>query len=259
MNQDYPGPQGLAGTQPTTLLSQTVRKRDTRQQLILAAERLFAERGIDGVSLREINVAAKQRNTSAAHYHFGSKEALIDAIFEFRRGEVGKRREELLDAMEASGHVDPHALAEALIEPLASVVQQTEGGRFYLEFLAQLMVTSPQLAGAALRKHNQAATLRWVAVASKAQPNIPRHILRMRSLLMTRHALMAMTLYLRRGLGLEEVNFESYLSDMIDCVAGYVTAPVSERTLSLPRSRTEPDPRTEFTPSSEPAPVRKAE
>jgi AcrR family transcriptional regulator len=259
MNQDHAGPPRLAGIEPTTLDSQTVRKRDTRQQLILAAERLFAERGIDGVSLREINVAAKQRNTSAAHYHFGSKEALIDAIFEFRRGEVGKRREELLDAMEASGHVDARALAEALIEPLAAVVQGTESGRYYLEFLAQLMVTSPQTAGAVLRKHNQAATMRWVAVASKALPNIPRHILRMRSLLMARHALMAMTLYLRRGLGLEEVNFEGYLSDMIDSVAGYVTAPVSERTLSFPRARSELDPRSDPTPSTEPAPVRKVE
>ena len=92
-----------------------MRKRDTRQQLILAAERLFADRGIEGVSLREINLAAKQRNTSAAHYHFGSKDALIDAIFEFRRSEIGKRRDEILDELEHGGRTaDPRALAEAL-------------------------------------------------------------------------------------------------------------------------------------------------
>src|SRR5262245_66330191 len=77
--------------------------RDTRRQLILAAERLFAERGLAGVSLREINVAAGQRNTSAAHYHFGSKEALVEAIFDFRRNEISRRRDELLDKTQREG------------------------------------------------------------------------------------------------------------------------------------------------------------
>ena len=54
----------------------------TREQLILAGERLFALSGLDSVSLRQINSAAGQRNSSAAHYHFGSKEALVQAIHE---------------------------------------------------------------------------------------------------------------------------------------------------------------------------------
>src|SRR5215470_8829481 len=94
------------------------KQRDTRQQLILAAERLFAERGIEGVSLREINLAAKQRNTSAAHYHFGSKDALIDAIFEFRRPEIGRRRDEILDQLEAGKREGgARGIADALILP----------------------------------------------------------------------------------------------------------------------------------------------
>ena len=44
----------------------------TAERLLLAAERLFAARGVDGVSLRQVNVEAGQRNLSAAHYHFGS-------------------------------------------------------------------------------------------------------------------------------------------------------------------------------------------
>jgi AcrR family transcriptional regulator len=219
-----------------------VRKRDTRQQLILAAERLFADRGIEGVSLREINLAAKQRNTSAAHYHFGSKDALIDAIFEFRRSEIGKRRDEMLDELEHGGRsADPRALAEALVMPLAAEVQRgPEAGR-YLEFLAHLFLTSPSQVGEILRKH-QAADARWIAVAQRALPNLPRRVLWTRLLLMGRHVVISLAVYQRRGLGVADVGFEAYLNDMMDAVAGYIGAVPSERTLALIRARDEAEP-----------------
>jgi AcrR family transcriptional regulator len=219
--------------------SLSVRKRDTRVQLILAAERLFAERGIEGVSLREINVAANQRNTSAAHYHFGSKEALIDAIFEFRRGEIGRRRDALMDRMEAREHADAHALAEALIVPIANDPRQgpSEGGRYYLEFVAHVLVTTPVQAGALMRKHTQGGSARWGVMAIKSLPGIPHGVLMTRSLLMARHAVMSLAAYAKAGWRLNDyLAFDAYLSDMIDGVAGYLAAPVSERTLELTRS-----------------------
>ena len=75
----------------------------TREQLILAAERLFSESGIDAVSLRQINVAAGQRNSSASHYHFGSKEALIAAMFEYRMDPINRRRLQRLDEVSKTG------------------------------------------------------------------------------------------------------------------------------------------------------------
>ena len=50
---------------------------DTRERLIDAAESLFAEHGIGGVSLREINRAAGARNAVAVQYHFGDREGII--------------------------------------------------------------------------------------------------------------------------------------------------------------------------------------
>jgi AcrR family transcriptional regulator len=216
-----------------------VRKRDTRRELILAAERLFAERGIEGVSLREINLAAKQRNTSAAHYHFGSKDALVDAIFEFRRSEVGKRRDELLDALDAGERpLDAHGLAEALIFPLAAEMQDDGEGSRYLEFLAHLFLTSPTMVGDILRKY-QAADARWVSTAARALPDLPRRILWTRLLLMGRHVVISLASYQRRGLGIAELGFEAYLNDMVDAVAGYIAATPSSRTLALYRAREE--------------------
>jgi AcrR family transcriptional regulator len=227
-----------------------VRKRDTRRELILAAERLFAERGIEGVSLREINLAAKQRNTSAAHYHFGSKDALVDAIFEFRRTAVGKRRDELLNALEVGERpLDAHGLAEALILPLAKEMQYDgEDESRYLEFLAHLFLTSPTMVGDILRKH-QAADGRWVAMAARALPHMPRRILWTRLLLMGRHVVISLAVYQRRGLGTDEVGFEAYLSDMLDAVAGYIAATPSDRTLALTKATDEQSARAAAPPA----------
>ncbi len=62
----------------------TARGRATRELLVLSAERLFAERGINGVSLREIAVEAGQRNNAATEYHFGTRENLLAAIYVYR-------------------------------------------------------------------------------------------------------------------------------------------------------------------------------
>ena len=61
------------------------------ESLIAAAERLFAARGIDGVSLREINREAQQRNTTSLQYHFGDREGLLRAIMAKHGKQVARR------------------------------------------------------------------------------------------------------------------------------------------------------------------------
>lgn len=75
----------------------------TRIRILRAAERLYAERGFDGASLREIAVAANQGNNNAVQYHFGSRERLIEAIFHERVAEMEAERETLLIAAERDG------------------------------------------------------------------------------------------------------------------------------------------------------------
>ena len=71
--------------------------------MIEVAERLFAERGLNGVSLREIGAAAGQRNTAAARYHFGTKTALVDAIFEHRMTPINAQRVAMLKELDRTG------------------------------------------------------------------------------------------------------------------------------------------------------------
>lgn len=92
----------------------------TRIVIMQAAERLFADVGLDAVSLRAICAASGQRNISSVQYHFGSKEHLLQAIMEFREQEMEMSRQRLL---EDAAHCDESdyckALLRAIFEPYA--------------------------------------------------------------------------------------------------------------------------------------------
>ena len=107
----------------------------TRELLIETAEQLFAERGIHGVSMREIGLAAGQRNNGVTQYHFGDKAGLVVAIFERRAAEVNARRLELLDEALAEGRDGVRDLVQAFVVPLAEQVAQHHA---YVRFLSRL-------------------------------------------------------------------------------------------------------------------------
>ena len=69
----------------------------SKTKIIETAERLFAEKGINNVSTREIAREAGQKNHSALHYHFGDKENLLDALLDYRLTPLDNKRKFLLD------------------------------------------------------------------------------------------------------------------------------------------------------------------
>jgi AcrR family transcriptional regulator len=103
--------------------------------LILAAERLFAERGIEGVSLRQVNQAANQKNTAAAHYHFGSRDGLVHAVLMYRLPDLDGRRGELL--RRKFEKKDLRFYLDAFITPLSEQLRPREEGNFYIRFIQQ--------------------------------------------------------------------------------------------------------------------------
>lgn len=70
----------------------------TPDRILQSAEKLFGERGIDGVSLREIT-SDSGVNSAALHYHFGSKIAVLERIFELRAQPIAQRRMQLLSEL----------------------------------------------------------------------------------------------------------------------------------------------------------------
>lgn len=123
------------------LLAPAGRSEVTRTQLLVTAERLFAERGIDNVSMRQIATAARQRNHFVVQYHFGSKEALVDEILDMRRAAVNEARRPLLEALPAPGRSDRttmvRAIVATLVGPLADRLDDEES--YFLRLLDQAM------------------------------------------------------------------------------------------------------------------------
>jgi AcrR family transcriptional regulator len=83
--------------------AQPVSRSDPATIIKEAALRLFAEHGIQGVTVREIAEAAGQKNHAAVGYHFGSKEELIRAVIVHGARLIDDLRNALLDAAEAKG------------------------------------------------------------------------------------------------------------------------------------------------------------
>jgi len=92
----------------------------TTKTLILdTAEKLFANNGFAGTSLRAI-IKEAGVNTASVHYHFGSKEGLIGAVLRRRAAPVNEKRLELLDAIEnqhESGPLPVEGVIEAFLVP----------------------------------------------------------------------------------------------------------------------------------------------
>jgi AcrR family transcriptional regulator len=109
----------------------------TRDRMIRTATKLFAERGIHAVSVRELTEAAGQRNTSALHYHFGSREGLLDAILELHQAAIDDARGDVLPAI---GEPDLDTAVRALVVPLADALR-TDDGREYLRVIAQVIAS----------------------------------------------------------------------------------------------------------------------
>lgn len=114
----------------------------TREKLLNAAEQLFAERGFDAVSLREIGRAAGQRNTASARYHFGDKAGLIGELIVSRSISLNREREQILStALHGSRRVQLRTVAEAIARPHLELLRRGQKfgailSRIFMEFPA---------------------------------------------------------------------------------------------------------------------------
>ncbi len=209
--------------------------KGTRERLLFAAERLFAEYGVDGVSLRQVNAEAGQRNSSAAHYHFGSKEALVEAIYKSRMAQVNLRRSVMVEELIAADkQKDLRALVAAIVWPIAEQIYETEGGLSYVRFVAQIH-GRPRTDIIVYARQGVAESLDWAnARIRETLSHIPPAILSPRIGFM--FSLIYATLAHRenmKSLSGAKVGQSTalFVNNLIDSLVGSLSAPASEETL----------------------------
>lgn len=162
-----------AGTEPADARGRTTVVGDaTRMRLMQAAERLIAERGIDGVSVRDITAAA-DTNSASIHYHFQSKEGLIYALMEDRAARMRERRKVHLQALD--GHQPTvREVAEAIVNPTFEFVSG-EGGETdtaYVGFLAALLEEPAMVP--ALERYFSDQYDAYFELLQRARPDLPK-------------------------------------------------------------------------------------
>ncbi len=92
-------------------------KIKTRDKIKIAAQKLFAERGIDSVSVREIVRAAEQKNMASLHYYFRTKDDLAREVLADASNAIEVQRFRLLDEIEAKGGAQsPKEILEVFIK-----------------------------------------------------------------------------------------------------------------------------------------------
>jgi len=151
-----------------------VRGEATRLLILVAAERLFAEHGISAVPLRDIGIAAGQKNHAAVQYHFGDRDALVRALMEFRGTESESVRTEIVTGLMVGGSVPVVAdVVGAFVRPLAVHLAPDN---HYLAFLSRLITEQGGYEGLG-DVHTGASVVSLRAVLARLVPEVPEAVL----------------------------------------------------------------------------------
>jgi AcrR family transcriptional regulator len=132
------------------------------------ARRLFAERGVDGVTVREIAKAAGQKNHGAVGYYFGSKEALVREIVVDGAMAIDARRNALLDTLEANG--GPRTTREVVDVLIRGAVEGDASEDYYICFITMLSMSHRDLMMDALENRWNAGYLRCLQHLRRLMP-----------------------------------------------------------------------------------------
>jgi AcrR family transcriptional regulator len=205
---------------------------DTADRLLDVAERLFGERGYDGVGMRLLAEAAGV-NLGAATYHFGSKQALYLAVFHRRfRPMDAERLRRLREAVaRAQGRPLPvEVIVECLLRP---PFESGIGNTAFQQFLARNLLLPPSFLHRALHREVGPTMAEFAAALHQALPHLPGDLLHLRSMFaMGSLAMFSTHAKTMPGMRNREVR-EAVLREMI----GYVTAGMTSPALTNPQKR----------------------
>jgi len=203
----------------------------TRQKIIATAEQLFAERGIDAVSLNEITREAGQKNKSALSYHFGNKDSLLLAIIEKHETPILEQRNAYLDDLEQRKALSVENVVRAFVYPLAAKLDDDDGGKYYLSILAQL-ASCPGMQLYRLRPDYITREERVMKIFRDLTPGLPEE-LRLPRLLQTSALLFHSLSYLASIIGKRKDArrlCQVFTDNLVDALVAIITAEPSRTT-----------------------------
>ncbi len=206
------------------------RSAETRELLLVTAERLFAENGVEAVSNRQVSEAAGQSNNFAVGYHFGSKDDLVVAIVRRHSESVERRRSDMV--AEISGSPDLRDWMSCLVRPTTEHLASLGSPTWYARFIAQV-TTHPsyreRVVNEMVASRSMQQTIEGIL---RLVPRLPEDVRQERSYmgrLLIVHMCAERERALHEGTARPHSTWEATAAGLVDALVGLWLAPVSAR------------------------------
>ena len=150
---------------------------EPRTRILEAAEELFMQHGFEGTSMRLLTAKA-EANLAAVNYHFGSKDALVEAVFRRRLDPMNTSRIAELDRLEkdAGGRaLSPEAIIRAFVGASLRMIEDSKsGGRNFIRLLGRTYTDPQKHIRSLIGQLYAPAMERFKAAFERALPQMPR-------------------------------------------------------------------------------------
>jgi hypothetical protein len=157
----------------------------------------------------------------------------VRAVIEKHRADTDPRRHALLDQYEAAGVVDLHALASALVFPLAAKLADPDGGRAFLQINCDVYTRPTLLVELVPHKDRKSSIRRWHEQLDPLVGDEEKQVLHSRFATI-RFAFVELA---RRAVAPPRRDDDLFASHLIDLVTALLAAQPSDATLRLLRRR----------------------
>lgn len=146
----------------------------TRDNLIRAAEVLFARQGYEATSLRQITEATGA-NVASVNYHFGSKQGLLVEVLNGVVGPIIAGRHELLDELETGRDPDVESILTAFLLPdLRTIADLRKKDPDLPRFVARMYTEGTELMNDVMDRQFAEDQARFMAAFETALPHLAR-------------------------------------------------------------------------------------
>ncbi|HUK04232.1 MAG TPA: TetR/AcrR family transcriptional regulator [Burkholderiales bacterium] len=149
---------------------------ETRTRILDAAEELFMQHGFEATSMRQLTAKAGA-NLAAVNYHFGSKDALIAAVFQRRLDAMNTARIAELERLEkeAGGRpLSPRQIIGAFVGVSLRMIEDAKGGRNFIRLLGRTYSDPQKEIRSLIGRLYAPAMERFKAAFERALPQMPR-------------------------------------------------------------------------------------
>jgi AcrR family transcriptional regulator len=145
----------------------------TKRKILDTAERLFASQGYSGTSLRSI-ISAAGVNLAAIHYHFKSKESLLDAVILRRAEAINRERLVLLEKCDcpAGGAPPLEQVLEAFLYPAFRFANGSRRGAMFAKLMARIHAEGDIFAQI-IERHFATVAAKFVGALRRSLPDLP--------------------------------------------------------------------------------------